>query len=137
MKRLFNVALIATLAMIVCSCKPSVVGEWKLVRTAIFDNEELVESLEFEDGQEDVMIMRLDKDGTGYSSEGEEGYEIYWKMVDEKLYIDAEPIVEEELEEWDDTEAAKVKTLDRKTLQLQYEANFILPEIELTFVRVK
>lgn len=112
MKRLFKVVLIAVLALVAVSCKPSLVGEWQYVRAEYYEAGELVEV----DDEADDWSLQFRKDGTGYEHEYGEGNEMYWMHQDDVLYVNDYPIGD-----LDEAGSLQVKFLNAKELHLMWE----------------
>jgi hypothetical protein len=127
MRRLFNIAAIAVLALTAMSCQPSLIGEWHHVKTEYYVKGELDE---VEQSDED-WVLCFQENGLGYQFEygGEDS--MYWLCKGDTLYIDDDPI--KDLER---AGCARIKSLDKKELHLERKRRFNRSAVYI-FQRVK
>ena len=110
MRRIFNIAAIAVLALTVMSCQPSLIGEWHYVRTEYYEDGKLDEV----DDSEEYWVICFEEDGLGYQIEYEYKDSMYWVCEEDMLYIDNTPI-----ENLKRAGSMKIKQLDNDELHLE------------------
>lgn len=112
MRRLFNIAAIAVLALTAMSCEPSIIGEWHHVRTEYYVKGELDEV----DNEAEDWVLCFEKGGEGYQIEYGYNDPMYWLCEGDVLYVDNTPI-----ENLKRAGSMKIKSLERTELQLARE----------------
>ena len=112
MKRLFNIAAIAVLALTAMSCQPSIIGEWHYIRTEYYDDGQLEEV----DNNPEEWVLCFQDEGTGYQIEYGYNDPMYWLCEEDVLYIDNRPI-----HKLENAGCMKIKELDDKELHLARE----------------
>ena len=117
MQRLFKVVVFAVLALVIASCKPSIVGEWQFVKAECYEEGELLEV----DEDSDYWSLMFFEDGTGWEREYDEESSFYWICDDDRLYMDEFPLNQLDNVGWFDVKSLKENELQLMWKELDYD----------------